>query len=151
MENDRRKNTMTVHKISLMDAYLIETLRNNDISNEEIIKQVKNGSVEQWQELHEHFDFKELLKFANKDIELFQEILTQGYKVKFVTFNGLKNLLRILFGKVQDTDYDILEKGISNLTLDKEQIERVKQMLSSNWVLKETERGNNSKISIKLK
>lgn len=54
---------------------------------------------------------------------MFQEILDQGYQIKFVTFNVLKNLLRIRFEKEQ-------EKGISNLKLNHAQLARVKQKLS---------------------
>lgn len=141
---------MTAYKISLMDAYLIETLRNNGVTNEEIISKVKAGNVETWQELHKQFDFGELLKLANNDIEQFQVILEQGYQVKFITFNGLKNLLRMRFGKEQDKDYELKEKGISNLVLEYEQLVQVKQMLSGNWVLKEIENESVFIVSIEL-
>lgn len=130
---------MTAHRISLMDAYMIESLRSSGITNKEILSALKAGNIEPWQELHKNFDFEELLKLANKDIEQFQEVLDQGYQVKFITFNGLKNLLRIRFGKEENKDYVLEERGISNLVLDHEQLESVKQMLSENWVIKEVE------------
>lgn len=141
---------MATHKISLMDAYLIETLRSNGITNEEIVSAVKVDHVEPWQELHKQFDFEELLKLAHNDIEQFQEILERGYQVKFVTFNGLRNLLRMRFDKEQDKDYELMEKGIRNLVLNHEQFVRVKQMISENWVLKEEENQNVFVVSIEL-
>ena len=141
---------MEVHNISLMDAYLIETLRSNGVSNEEILAGIEASNVEVWQELHKHFDFQELVKFANEDMERFQAILSQGYRVKFVTFNGLKNLLRLRFGKEQDKDYELKEKGISNLVLDQEQLMRVKQMLSENWVIEETTNANETMVDIEI-
>lgn len=141
---------MTVHKISLMDAYLIETLRNNDFSNEEIVSKVKTGNVESLQKFHKQFDFNELLKLANEDFDQFEDILDQGYQVKFVTFNGLKNLLSMRFGKVQDKDYELMEKGIKNLSLNQEQLASVKQMLSGNWVLSEVKEESESIVSIEL-
>lgn len=137
-------------KISLMDAYLIETLRNNGLSNEEIVSKLKTGDVESWQEFHEQFDFNELLPLANQDIDQFKEMLDHGYQVKFVTFNGLKNLLHMRFDKVQDKDYDVMEKGINNLALNQEQLVSVKQMLSGNWVIVEEKDGNNSVVRIEL-
>lgn len=141
---------MTTYKISLMEAYLIETLRNNGVSNEEIVSKLRTGNVEVWQELHEHFDFNELLPLATRDIDRFKEMLDQGYQVKFVTFNGLKNLLRMRFGKEQDEDYELMEKGIHNLVLEQGQLETVKQMLSGNWVLEEVKDGLEYIVRIEL-
>lgn len=129
---------------------MIENLRSSGITNEEIISALRSGNVEPWQELHKNFDFEELLKLANKDIEQFQEVLDQGYQVKFITFNGLKNLLRIRFGKEENKDYMLKERGISNLVLDHEQLECVKQMLSENWVLKEVEDENEGDFVVSI-
>lgn len=141
---------MKAYKISLMDAYLIETLRSNDISNEEIVSTLKEGHIESWQELYIQFDFNELLELANKDFNQFEEILDQGYQVKFITFNGLKNLLRMRFGKKQEKDYLLMEKGIKDLVLNQEQLVSLKQMLSGNWVLEEARVANKSVVSIEL-
>lgn len=141
---------MAVHKVSLMEAYQIETLRSNGVSNEEILTQLKQGNIEPWKALHEDFDFEVLRKLANEDLGKFQEILSKGYQVKFVTYNGLKNLLRLRFGKVQGEDYTSLEKGITNLVLEEEQLSILKQMLSGNWVLEEQDRDNNIVVEIKL-
>jgi len=139
---------MGVYKISLMDAYLIETLRRNGINNKEILSELKAGNVEKWQSLHESFDFHELLKLANKDFEQFREIINHGYQVKFITFNGLKNLLRIRFNKKPDKDYVLQEKGIQNLVLNQKELQSVKQMLSKNWVLEEVKEGKCNKVNI---
>src|SRR5690625_6004755 len=101
-----------------MDAYLIETLRRNGINNKEILSELKAGNVEKWQSLHESFDFHELLKLANKDFEQFREIINHGYQVKFITFNGLKNLFRIRFIKKTYKDYLLHEKGIEKYDLN---------------------------------
>lgn len=128
---------MVVYKISLMEAYQIETLHSNNLSNEQIIAQINQGNIEPWQALHEHFDFELLLNLANEDMNRFQEILESGYQVKFMTFNGLKNLLRMRFKKEQDRDYTVQERGINRLVLTEAELAQVKQMLSENWLLTE--------------
>ncbi|WP_405099917.1 hypothetical protein [Oceanobacillus sp. FSL H7-0719] len=128
---------MAVYKISLMEAYQIETLHSNNLSNEQIIAQINQGNIEPWQALHEHFDFELLLNLANEDMNRFQEILESGYQVKFMTFNGLKNLLRMRFKKEQDRDYTVQERGINRLVLTEAELAQVKQMLSVNWLLTE--------------
>ena len=128
---------MAVYKISLMEAYQIETLHSNNLSNEQIIAQINQGNIETWQALHEHFDFELLLNLANEDMKRFREILESGYQVKFMTFNGLKNLLRMRFKKEQDRDYTVQERGINRLVLTEAELAQVKQMLSVNWLLTE--------------
>ncbi|WP_010283142.1 hypothetical protein [Bacillus timonensis] len=125
---------MELQKITLMDAYMIETLRSNGISNQEILAGIKEGNVDVWQNLHEHFDFKELLKLAEHDIEDFQSILLDGYKVKYVTFKGLQNLIKFRFGIEADKDYQLTETSIENLKLTEEQANTLKQMISQNWI-----------------
>ncbi|MEH7225976.1 hypothetical protein V7112_19360 [Bacillus sp. JJ1566] len=125
---------MELQKITLMDAYMIETLRSNGISDQEILAQIKRGNVDGWQVLHEHFDFNELLKLAKQDGEVFQSILLDGYKVKYVTFKGLQNLIKLRFGKEQDKDYQLTETSIENLTLNEDQALTLNQMLSQNWI-----------------
>ena len=126
-------------KISLMEAYLIETLRKNDNTNEDIIAQVETGDITSWSKSFEKFDFNELVKLANEDMEQFKKILSEGYEVKFVTFNGLKNLLRLRFRIEEEKDYELKEKGIHQLVLEQGQLAIVKQMLSKNWKIEEIE------------
>ncbi|THE09375.1 hypothetical protein E1I69_22600 [Bacillus timonensis] len=125
---------MELQKITLMDAYMIETLRSNGISNNEILAQIEQGNVDGWQDLHEHFDFNELLKLAEQDIRSFRSILLEGYKVKYVTFKGLQNLIKLRFGKVKDKDYQLTETSIENLKLNEDQALTLKQMISQNWI-----------------
>lgn len=127
---------------------MIETLRSNGISDKEILTQIEQGKTEAWQELNRNFDFQELVKFAEKDMEGFKRILSQGYRVKFVTFNGLKNLLRLRFGKERETDYELTETGIRNLNLNSEQLVDLKQVLSGNWVVEELDDTNNLVVNI---
>lgn len=113
---------------------MIETLRSNGISNNEILAQIEQGNVDGWQDLHEHFDFNELLKLAEQDIRSFRSILLEGYKVKYVTFKGLQNLIKLRFGKVKDKDYQLTETSIENLKLNEDQALTLKQMISQNWI-----------------
>ncbi|WP_449536326.1 hypothetical protein [Ferdinandcohnia sp. Marseille-Q9671] len=128
---------MALLRISLMDAYMIETLRSYGISNQEILAQVKQKDVHSWKNINSDIDFNELLKLADLNLDDFQSILLRGYQVKFVTFNGMKNLIKLRFGKVPDIDYELVENGIKNLSLQEEQLHILKQMLSPNWKIEE--------------
>lgn len=126
---------MEHNKISLPIAIMIETLRHNGISNQELIKKVAAKNVSEWESFNPDFDFHMLISlFEDSD---FTSIIHDGYQIKFVTINGLQNLLRLKFNLLKDVDYNLIENGISGLTLDQQQFAIFKQMLSTNCTILE--------------
>ncbi|GGP09247.1 hypothetical protein [Oceanobacillus neutriphilus] len=134
-------------KISQMEAYMIETLRTNGITNEEIIHDVKEKDVSKWKQINEKFDFEQLIVLAEKDFSAFEQVINEGYAVKFVTVGGLERLLRLKFQKEAGEDYQKLETGAKGLKLDEASFRDLEQMLSLNWKVEEDEQG----ISVLLK
>ena len=126
---------MTKQKLSLMEAYMVESLRSKGMSNEEIITLVEQENAERLKELEPRFDYSELVKAAREDLATFRSALFDGYEVKFVTFNGLKNLLRMRFGKEEERDYSLMETGIRGLRLSPQDLQQLNKMLSSNWLV----------------
>ncbi|KZE37439.1 hypothetical protein AV656_12785 [Bhargavaea cecembensis] len=126
---------MTKPKLSLMEAYMVESLRSKGISNEELFALVEQEDAEGLKEIEPRFDYGELVEAARKDLEAFRSALFDGYEVKFVTFNGLKNLLRMRFGKEVERDYAVTEAGIKDLRLPPHELEQLNDMLSSNWLI----------------
>lgn len=122
-----------MESITLMEAYAIETLRSNGISNEEIVKNVKDKNIEDFKAVKENMDFDALI--ALNDSANFESIINDGYKVKFLTFNGLKNLIKMKFGKFAEEDYQLEEFVISGLELSEQQQKDLENMLSANWTM----------------
>lgn len=122
-----------MESITLMEAYAIETLRSNGISNDKIIENIKANDLDEFKAVKENMDFDALVELSkNTD---FEAIVNDGYKVKFLTFNGLKNLIKMKFGKFADEDYQVDDFVISGLELDKNQQQDLENMLSANWTL----------------
>ncbi|MBS4202437.1 hypothetical protein KHA93_22805 [Bacillus sp. FJAT-49732] len=126
---------METIKISLPTAFMLETLRANGVTDEQILKQINKKDVSPWQKIDTTFDFQELVNLATNSEKDFESIITDGYSVKFMTINGLKNLLRLKFNKIQDQDYQQTEKGITDLILTEQELATIKQMLSKNCIL----------------
>lgn len=122
-----------MESITLMEAYAIETLRSSGISNEEIVKNVKDKNIEDFKTVKENMDFDALI--ALNDSADFESIINDGYKVKFLTFNGLKNLIKMKFGKFAEEDYQLEEFVISGLELAEQQQKDLENMLSANWTM----------------
>ncbi|WP_047984272.1 hypothetical protein [Ornithinibacillus californiensis] len=138
---------MELQKISLMDAYMLETLRSKGVPNQELLE-AKDSNA--WSELHPSFDFNDLLGLREKDPAAFQMIVEDGYQVKFITFNGLKNLVKLKYGKVDEVDYQTTGRGIRGLLLHREERKQLRSLLSRNWTVQEEEVDGETVLHIEL-
>lgn len=128
-----------MESITLMEAYAIETLRGSGISNEQIIKDIEKNDLTAFKAVKENMDFDALV--ALNESADFKSIINDGYKVKFLTFNGLKNLIKMRFGKFAEEDYQVEEFVLSGLVLTDQQKKDLENMLSANWTLEDEASG----------
>jgi len=128
-----------MNSITLMDAYAIENLRSYGYSNDQILSKVQEKNIEESKKVKENLDFS-LLIDMDESIGL-KTLLEDGYKVKFLTFNGLKNLIKLKFGKIAEEDYQVDEFKLSGLKLDENQALDLGNALSSSWQMIEEKNG----------
>ncbi|MEK4523807.1 hypothetical protein NSQ95_02250 [Psychrobacillus sp. FSL W7-1457] len=136
-------------KLSMMEAVLLESLRSNGVSNQELLSSLDGRS---WEETFST-EYEALLNIYSQDKQQFIELLENGYSVKFITFNGLKNLLKMKFNKLEEQDYKIVDNTFELLELNPQQLSTLRQLLSINWVVDEHEREglDTDLILVKLK
>lgn len=120
-----------VEKITLMEAYQIEHLRQEGITDNEIKEAVLALQADRFKKLHDSFDFTMLHALSNRITSILQE----GYEVKFLTFNGLVNLLRIKFHKEKDVDYVVDHFVVSKLEMGDSTYATLQQLVSANWTV----------------
>lgn len=137
---------METTKITMMEAYRIEGLRSNGISNDEIIEQLKNKDVDFGDRVEENMDFSGLISLYEQNPQSFKSILENGYAVKFITMNGLQNLLKMKFDIIKDRDYELVEHGISQLSVEETIYTALKQMLGKNCRIEELTKGNDKQL-----
>ena len=132
-----------------MEAVLLESLRSNGVSNQELLNNLDGRS---WEETFST-EYEALLNIYSQDKQQFIELLENGYSVKFITFNGLKNLLKMKFNKLEEQDYKIVDNTFELLELNPQQLSTLKQLLSINWTVEEHEREglDTDSILVKLK
>ena len=124
-----------IHEITLMEAYLIEALKSSDASHSEIISYVRQKEADQMQRVAQsNSDFTLLYELEGK----LEDILRDGYKVKFLTFPGLQRLLLLQVEKEADLDYTLNGFTVEGLSLTTEEAEKVETFLSKNWTLTKT-------------
>lgn len=138
---------METNKITLMDAYVIETLRSKGMSNEQLIMELEQKNLDALKNINANYDYNDLVTLYEQDKSAFTSILTDGYEVKFVTMGGLKGLLELKFDKIADRDYTLTDKGIEHLEMEEHQLHVLNQLLSRNWTI---EQSPSKEISVKL-
>lgn len=131
---------METEAITLMEAYIIENLRKQGVSNEELIA-VNDQAIEQWKTVNDNYDYSVLEELSKQNRESFSAVINDGYKVKFLTLNGLVNLVQLKLGKTKEVDFKLHDDGISELEVSEDQRKVVEQMISANWKAEETEKG----------
>ena len=117
--------------ISLMEAYIIETLKGAGYTVEQAAQQIETGDVTPFQQLAK-FDFQLLVNLYNVERETFYAAFAGQYRVKFLTINGLKNLLKFKFG-IENTRYTELETGIADLDVNEATEQAIRAFVSANW------------------
>lgn len=141
---------MPMNKISLREAYMIETLRSNGISDQEILTQAQKGATDDWAIFNPDFEFHGLVELNEQDPEAFQSIIKDGYKVKFVTFKGVQTLLKLKFGFEEEQHYELTGKGITGLQVTDAQLAEIRQVLSMNWGIGELSSETSGQKTIKI-
>lgn len=126
---------MSKEAITLKEAYVIENLRKQDVTNEKLLE-ILNETIEDWDGLIEEDDFDILKSLAKEDSEKYTSVIQAGYRVKFLTLNGLINLVQLKFNKEKDLDFTVHDDGISNLKLDENRHSEITEFLSQNWKVK---------------
>lgn len=117
----------------------MEILKEQKLTFEEVTKKLESGKLEDWNDKFQ-LDLSLLQKLYKSAPSLFKEAYTNQYKIKFVTINGLKNLLRLKFN-IEETQYTVVENGILHLLIDEDIENRIRFMLSSNWTVSRDESG----------
>lgn len=128
-----------MNSITLMDAYAIENLRSYGYTNEEILSRVRAKDIDEFKKVKENLDFT-LLIDMEESVGL-DTLLEDGYQVKFLTFNGLKNLIKLKFGHIAEEDYRADGFTLSGIRLDGYQAAELGNALSPNWQMTEEDDG----------
>jgi|SRR5690625_1420334 len=125
-----------MQRITLMQAYAIETLRSSGYTNETILAKVRNDEMADFKSADSGMDYSGLVELEAENF--LGNILVEGYQVKFLTINGLTNLIRMKYGKKKDEDYRLEDFEVSELELDDNEADELGNLLSPNWKMRKS-------------
>ncbi|KKK33369.1 hypothetical protein WN59_11480 [Salinicoccus sediminis] len=128
-----------MQRITLMQAYAIETLRSSGYTNETILEKVRNDEMADFKSADSGMDYSGLVELEAENF--LGNILEDGYQVKFLTINGLTNLIRLKYGKKKGEDYRLEDFTVSELGLDDKEADELGNLLSPNWEIRKSGTG----------
>jgi hypothetical protein len=129
-------------KLSQRDALMIEVLRANGISDQDLLQRLKQGDIQSFQDIGGgDFDYAELLSFAQENWEVLEQAVLHGYEIKFNTISGIRYLLKVKFNKHPDTDYQNRGDHLDQLALTKDEFAALRSVLSRYWSIAEQANG----------
>ena len=119
--------------ISMMEAYTIELLKNHPYTFEQIKHFIEIDELHLLTNSYD-IDTDSLRILLKENAQEMEQAFAGNYEVKFVTMNGLKNLLRMRF-QISDDQYELLTEGngLHFLQVDSITEQQIRGMLSSNW------------------
>lgn len=140
---------MSKARISQNEALMIEVLRANGLTGEELIAQVRQGDVAAIQQIGgDDFDFSNLVQFAQNDWERFEQAVAEGYEITFNTINGIKYLLKVKFNQIVDQDYENKGTYLDGIKLPAEDVAWLRSVLYKYWAV--VERGEEPETNRKV-
>lgn len=119
--------------LSQMNALMVEALRQRGFSDTQIIEDALSNQLPKDDSIYE-FDFSELSTLAHQDLETLKAALHNGYQIKYNTIRGIRSWIAIVYELEAKL---VLEEGQEAVyaKLDKQQQQRLEQVLSHGWKL----------------
>src|SRR5699024_5252681 len=123
---------MTV-ALTLMEAYLIETPLAKGMNKEVLLNHLQAGEADALDEFVGQFDYEDLVQAYRNKKEVITNAIQSGYKIKFVSIDGIRRLLELKFDLNAETDFKMHEDKVIGIPLKEAQFLEFENMLSSNW------------------
>jgi hypothetical protein len=119
--------------ITLWEAYLIESLRSKGMDNRTLLRFIEKSDIEALNDFDNSFDHTELIVTNNSTaIKL---AIESNYKVKFISINGIKNLMGMKFGLKEGKNFQMTETKFHDVSLSNEQMKILHTMISPLWLM----------------
>ncbi|MGP7817358.1 hypothetical protein [Niallia sp. 01092] len=140
--------------ISQPIALFIEQGRANGIADKDLILALKEKNFHLLK-LDEQVDAEQKLRLAEELGNDWEKAISNGYRIRFLSIHGLKNLLKFKYNKIVEIDYKEEYNTITLLKMSKEDIASLTSIISGQWnIVREDSHTCDSEsewIQIKLK
>lgn len=140
----------TVH-LSMPIGIQLEIARSGGLSEDRFLEICKTKDSQALKHLGTDDSYWDgLFQFAEEHWEEFQEAVRLGYKFKFITKNGLKNLLIYRYGLEDEKDFELGETSFEQIKLKPDQVAELEGMITQNWRIKHLGTENDGLQTIRI-
>lgn len=119
--------------VTLMEAYMIETLLASGMEKADLIHAIKTEDLDAILQVDDSFDYLAFIKEAKDDFERVEQAIQSGYTIKFISVYGIERLLNIKFALESGKDYSLEDHQFHGIKLKQDEFTDFETMLSPNW------------------
>lgn len=139
-------------KLALNYALMLEMLRANGFSGQEIINLLEEGDAKFLERFGEGIpSWKVMVDYYVNNREKCRDALTIGYEISFLTKGALKSLLSIKFGLKESVDFIDTGEFLDQVKITDENLQALQEMISMNWTIVPLENNHMYKIELTYK
>src|SRR5699024_8563563 len=110
-----------VAKISMWEAYLIETIQKSGMDKTVLLSHLQNEETAKLNDFDDTFDYADLVEAYKNEKQRITEAIEDGYQVKFITQPGIKRFLLLKFN-IEEKEYQMEEGLFTNVPFFQEQL-----------------------------
>ena len=145
---------ITIIKIALNYALMLEIIRESGRSNDEIIELLDQENSQLFNVFGEGIpDWQTLIDYYKKNQEIIKGMLYKEYEITFLTKGALKSLLRIKYRLAENIDFQDNGEILDNIRISSEHLDSLRIVIAKNWTIHEInkeEKKNLQTIRIEL-
>lgn len=141
---------MTVPYASLPQPYALrlEMIRAKGIEVAAVLELLDRNNAAEWQQrMNPELQWDGFAEYVREHVDEVKQAYLEGYRFKFMTVGGLRNLLKIKFGLQAGQDYAFDESGnrFSGVKLKTEDYQNLRMLTPDYWEIlidqKDSDRG----------
>lgn len=131
---------MMTEKVALNYALMIEQVKSNSVSEEEILTALAKGNVGFFRKFGRGLpDWETLCSLYQSNPNMIGLLLKGEYEISFLTKGTLKRFLLFKFGLKEGKDYKDSGEALMGMVLSHSDHEKLTKNIARNWVINKLE------------
>ncbi|MDR6554792.1 hypothetical protein [Paenibacillus qinlingensis] len=122
-------------KLSQWDALILESLKNQGWSTDELLQRVRTGHQLPVDDSKFQFDYARLTELESSDPGAFEQAVRHGYQIKYNTLRGIASWILVVFGQEAELQLEAGQESVV-ASLSSEEYSLLTAVLSYGWVVR---------------
>ncbi|SDM46132.1 hypothetical protein SAMN04488137_0245 [Fictibacillus solisalsi] len=141
---------MKATKLPMPAGMRIEQARAAGLEDETLFQALKNKDLSLLNAAGKELDWEYLFSYTEQHEEQIKSAIFYGYQFKFLTINGLRNLLETRFALIEEKDFKLTNTGVTILEMSVEDAKELEHVLDGHWLVSRQVSGSFANLKVSL-